>query len=137
LRGRVFLGILVVAIGIVALAYAAYRLNQFLFVERMLRREHIPLYAQWIGLPFMLGILALIDGFIIMGMKRMAPMILHIVANVAWIYGTFKAYTLVQMVETESNAYQLPFLLYVIAVFLFIFGAVINAVPEKPSETTH
>ena len=58
MRGRVFLGILVVAIGIVALAYAAYKLNQFLFVERMLEREHIPLYAQSVGLPFILGILA-------------------------------------------------------------------------------
>jgi len=132
LRGRVFLGILVVAIGIVALAYAAYKLNQFLFVERMLEREHIPLYAQSVGLPFILGILALIDGGIILGLSRMASLILHLVANIAWIYGTFKAYTLVQMVETEISAYQLPFLLYMIAVFLFIFGAVINAIPKKP-----
>jgi len=132
LRGRVFLGILVVAIGIVALAYAAYKLNQFLFVERMLEREHIPLYAQSVGLPFILGILALIDGGIILGLSRMASLILHLVANIAWIYGTFRAYTLVQMVETEISAYQLPFLLYMIAVFLFIFGAVINAIPKKP-----
>jgi len=131
LRGIVFLGILVIAVGIVALGYGAYKLNQFLFVERMLEREHIPLYAREVGLPFILGILALIDGGIILGMKRMAPLILHLVANVAWIYGTFKAYTLVQMVETEINAYQLPFLLYTIAVFLFIFGAVINAIPKK------
>lgn len=132
MRGRVFLGILVVAIGIVALAYAAYKLNQFLFVERMLEREHIPLYAQSVGLPFILGILALIDGGIILGLSRMASLILHLVANIAWIYGTFRAYTLVQMVETEISAYQLPFLLYMIAVFLFIFGAVINAIPKKP-----
>jgi len=132
LRGRVFLGILVVAVGIVALAYAAYKLNQFLFVERMLEREHIPLYAQSVGLPFILGILALIDGSIILGMKRTVSLILHLVANIAWLYGTFKAYTLVQMVETEITAYQLPFLLYMIAVFLFIFGAVINAIPKKP-----
>ena len=132
MRGRVFLGILVVAIGIVALAYAAYKLNQFLFVERMLEREHVPLYAQSVGLPFILGILALIDGGIILGLSRMASLILHLVANIAWIYGTFRAYTLVQMVETEISAYQLPFLLYMIAVFLFIFGAVINAIPKKP-----
>jgi len=131
LRGRVFLGILVIAIGIIALGYAAYRLNQFLFVERMLEREHIPLYAREVGLPFILGILTLIDGGIIMGMKRMVSLILHLVANVAWIYGTYKAYTLVQMVETEIKAYQLPFLLYTIAVLLFIFGAVINAIPKK------
>ena len=132
MRGRVFLGILVVAIGIVALAYAAYKLNQFLFVERMLEREHIPLYAQSVGLPFILGILTLIDGGIILGLSRMASLILHLVANIAWVYGTFRAYTLVQMVETEISAYQLPFLLYMIAVFLFIFGAVINAIPKKP-----
>jgi hypothetical protein len=131
LRGRVFLGILVIAIGIVALGYAAYMLNQFLFVERLLERERIPLYAQQVGLPFILGILALIDGGIIMGTKRIASLILHLVANVTWIYGTFKAYTLVQMVETEITAYQLPFLLYTIAVFLFIFGVVINAIPKK------
>ena len=131
MRGRGFLGILVVAIGIVALGYAAYRLNQFLFVERMLEREYIPLYAQEVGLPFILGILALIDGGIIIGMKRIVSLILDLVANVAWIYGTFKAYTLVQMVETEIGAYQLPFILYTIAVFLFIFGAVINAIPKK------
>ena len=131
MRGRVFLGILVIAIGIIALGYAAYRLNQFLFVERMLEREHIPLYAREVGLPFILGILTLIDGGIIMGMKRMVSLILHLVANVAWIYGTYKAYTLVQMVETEIKAYQLPFLLYTIAVLLFIFGAVINAIPKK------
>jgi len=131
LRSGVFLGILVIAVGIVALGYAAYKLNQFLFVEGMLEREHIPLYARDVGLPFILGILVLIDGSIILGMKRMASMILHLVANVAWIYGTFRAYTLVQMVETEIRAYQLPFLLYVIAVFLFIFGAVINAIPKK------
>jgi len=132
LRGRVFLGILVVAVGIVALAYAAYKLNQFLFVEGMLEREHIPLYAQSVGLPFILGILALIDGSIILGMKRTVSLILHLVANIAWLYGTFKVYTSVQMVETEISAYQLPFLLYMIAVFLFIFGAVINAIPKKP-----
>mgnify|MGYP001141535176 CR=1 FL=1 len=131
MKGGVFLGILVIAVGIVALGYAAYKLNQFLFVEGMLEREHIPLYARDVGLPFILGILVLIDGSIILGMKRMASMILHVVANVAWIYGTFRAYTLVQMVETEIRAYQLPFLLYVIAVFLFIFGAVINAIPKK------
>jgi len=131
LKGGVFLGILVIAVGIVALGYGAYKLNQFLFVEGMLEREHIPLYARDVGLPFILGILVLIDGSIILGMKRMASMILHVVANVAWIYGTFRAYTLVQMVETEIRAYQLPFLLYVIAVFLFIFGAVINAIPKK------
>ena len=132
MRGRVFLGILVIAVGIVALAYAAYKLNQFLFVERMLEREHIPLYAQSVGLPFILGILTLIDGGIILGLSRMASLILHLVANIAWVYGTFRAYTLVQMVETEISAYQLPFLLYMIAVFLFIFGAVINAIPKKP-----
>jgi len=132
LRGRVFLGILVIAVGIVALAYAAYKLNQFLFVERMLEREHVPLYAQSVWLPFILGILVLIDGGIILGLSRMASLILHLVANIAWIYGTFKAYTSVQMVETEITAYQLPFLLYMIAVFLFIFGAVINAIPKKP-----
>ena len=131
MKGGVFLGILVIAVGIVALGYGAYKLNQFLFVEGMLEREHIPLYARDVGLPFILGILVLIDGSIILGMKRMASMILHVVANVAWIYGTFRAYTLVQMVETEIRAYQLPFLLYVIAVFLFIFGAVINAIPKK------
>ena len=131
MRSGVFLGILVIAVGIVALGYAAYKLNQFLFVEGMLEREHVPLYARDVGLPFILGILVLIDGSIILGMKRMASMILHLVANVAWIYGTFRAYTLVQMVETEIRAYQLPFLLYVIAVFLFIFGAVINAIPKK------
>ena len=131
MRGKVFLGILVIAIGIVALGYAAYKLNQFLFVERLLEREHIPLYAQQVGLPFILGILALVDGGIIIGMKRIASLILHLVANVAWIYGTFKAYTLVQMAETQIEAYQLPFLLYTIAVFLFIFGAVINAIPKK------
>jgi len=131
LRGRVFLGILVIAIGIIALGYAAYKLNQFLFVDRMLEREHIPLYAQEVGLPFILGILTLIDGGIIVGMKRIVSLILDLVANVAWIYGTFKAYTLVQMVETEIRAYQLPFILYTIAVFLFIFGAVINAIPKK------
>jgi len=131
LRGRTFFGIIVIAIGIAALAYAAYKLNQFLFVERMLEREHIPLYAQEIGLPFILGVLALIDGGIILGMKRTVSLILHLVANVAWVYGTFKAYTLIQMVETEIKAYQLPFLLYTIAVFLFIFGAVINAIPKK------
>ena len=132
MRGRVFLGILVIAVGIVALAYAAYKLNQFLFVERMLEREHVPLYAQSVWLPFILGILVLIDGGIILGLSRMASLILHLVANIAWIYGTFKAYTSVQMVETEITAYQLPFLLYMIAVFLFIFGAVINAIPKKP-----
>lgn len=131
MRGRTFFGIIVIAIGIAALAYAAYKLNQFLFVERMLEREHIPLYAQEIGLPFILGVLALIDGGIILGMKRTVSLILHLVANVAWVYGTFKAYTLIQMVETEIKAYQLPFLLYTIAVFLFIFGAVINAIPKK------
>ena len=131
MRGKVSLGILVIAIGIVALGYAAYKLNQFLFVERLLEREHIPLYAQQVGLPFILGILALVDGGIIIGMKRIASLILHLVANVAWIYGTFKAYTLVQMAETQIEAYQLPFLLYTIAVFLFIFGAVINAIPKK------
>ena len=131
MRGKVFLGILVIAIGIVTLGYAAYKLNQFLFVERLLEREHIPLYAQQVGLPFIFGILALVDGGIIIGMKRIASLILHLVANVAWIYGTFKAYTLVQMAETQIEAYQLPFLLYTIAVFLFIFGAVINAIPKK------
>jgi len=131
LRGRVFLGILVIAIGIVALGYAAYKLNQFLFVERMLEREHIPLYAQHVGLPFILGLLALIDGDIIVGIKRMASLILHVIANVAWIYATYKSYTLVQAVETEISAYQLPFILYTIAVFLFIFGAVINVIPKK------
>jgi len=131
LRGRVFLGILVIAIGIVALGYAAYKLNQFLFVERMLEREHIPLYAQHVGLPFILGLLALIDGDIIIGIKRMASLILHVIANVAWIYATYKSYTLVQAVETEISAYQLPFILYTIAVFLFIFGAVINVIPKK------
>ena len=131
MRGRVFLGILVIAIGIVALGYAAYKLNQFLFVERMLEREHIPLYAQHVGLPFILGLLALIDGDIIIGIKRMASLILHVIANVAWIYATYKSYTLVQAVETEISAYQLPFILYTIAVFLFIFGAVINAIPKK------
>ena len=131
MRGRVFLGILVIAVGIVALGYAAYKLNQFLFVERMLEREHIPLYAQHVGLPFILGLLALIDGDIIVGIKRMASLILHVIANVAWIYATYKSYTLVQAVETEISAYQLPFILYTIAVFLFIFGAVINVIPKK------
>ena len=97
----------------------------------MLEREHIPLYAQSVGLPFILGILTLIDGGIILGLSRMASLILDLVANIAWVYGTFRAYTLVQMVETEISAYQLPFLLYMIAVFLFIFGAVINAIPKK------
>ena len=82
-------------------------------------------------MPILLGVLVLLDGSFIAGLKRASSGVLYAVGNLAWLYGFYLMYQRLSVPVSEIDAYRIVFYLTSAGVFAFIIGAILNDIHKS------
>jgi hypothetical protein len=131
LSGRTAVGIIFLIAGLALLLYGGYQFNNLFFIAKSVSVADVPSYDQSVIAPFLLGILALLDGSVILGLKRSFSLGFHLVANVVWLYAVYLLYDNLALPITDITAYHESFLLSFLGLVLFVLGAVANDIPKR------
>jgi hypothetical protein len=79
-------------------------------------------------MPFLLGILALLDGSILLGLKRSFSLSIHLLGNFLWLYAL---YDNLAIPITDTTAYHQVFLLGFLGLIFFVVGVIANDIPKR------
>ena len=131
LSGRTAIGIIFLLAGLALLLYGGYEFNNLFFITKSVSVSQIPSYDQSVIAPFLLGILALLDGSVILGLKRSFSLGFHVLGNLVWLYALYLLYDNLALPITDIAAYHQSFLLSFVGLVLFVFGAVANDIPKR------
>lgn len=131
MSGRTAVGVIFSVVGLMLLLYSGFRLNSLLFNGNLTSLSDIPSYNQLVVTPFLLGILALIDGSVILGLKRPSSLSLHLLGNIIWLYALYNLYENLSLPVTDISAYHQIFLLTFLGLIFFVVGVIINDAPRK------
>ncbi len=128
-------GVLLLFLGILSIGAGLYNFNQFFFVEKRSTWDRVlgalPLYATWVVVPVMIGLLLVIDGRVIYRLKRNWTLQIHLVSNLIWLYATKIVFDLFSEPATYPQRYQQVFHLMAATLFLFILGVLIDSIPGR------
>jgi hypothetical protein len=97
----------------------------------LLAVSDIPAYSSFVVMPFLLGILALLDGSIVLGLKRSFSLSLHLLANLVWLYALYILYDNLAIPITDITAYHQVFLLGFLGLIFFVIGVIANDIPKR------
>jgi hypothetical protein len=128
---RTIAGIVVSIIGMVLLVYAGVNFNNFLFVQGLLTKADIPVYGRSTVVPAFLGLLILLDGSFVLGLKRVFSLSAHILGNFVWVLAFFQLNRNLAVPVTDISAYQQIFVLIFVGVVFFIVGIIVNDIPQR------
>ena len=128
---RTIVGIVVSAIGLILLLYAGVNFNNFFFVQKMLTRPDIPVYDRYAVIPAFLGLLILLDGSFVLGLKRVFSLSLHVLGNFMWLLAVYQLDHNLVIPTTDISAYQQVFYLVFVGVLLFLVGIIVNDIPKR------
>ena len=131
MSARTAVGIVFSIVGFLLLLYGGYEFNDLFFVSKMASVLDIPTYGQLVVVPFLLGILALLDGSVILGLKRSFSLSLHLVGNFVWLYALYLLYNNLAIPITDITAYHETFLLSFLGLVFFVVGVILNDVPKR------
>jgi len=131
LSGRTMIGILLSIAGLLLLLYSGYEFNNLFFIAKSAALSDIPLYNQLVVTPFLLGILSLLDGSVILGLKRSFSLSLHLIDNLVWLYALYTLYNNLAIPITEITAYHRLFLLSFLGLVFFVIGVIANDIPKR------
>jgi len=131
LSGRTAIGVLLSVAGLLLLLYSGYHFNNLFFVTRSAAVSEIPSYNQLVVTPFLLGILSLLDGSVILGLKRSFSLGLHLLGNLVWLYSLYMLYNNLAIPITDISAYHRIFLLSFLGLVLFVIGVIVNDIPRR------
>ena len=84
LSGRTAIGVFLSIVGLLLLVYAGFEFNYLFFTAKLAAAPDIPSYNQLVITPLLLGILSLLDGAVILGLKRSFSLSLHLLGNLVW-----------------------------------------------------
>jgi hypothetical protein len=118
-------------VGLLLLLYSAFEFNNLFFTAKMDAVSDIPSYNQLVVTPLLLGFLSLIDGAVILGLKRSFSLSLHLLGNLVWLYALYMLYDNLAIPVTDIAAYHQIFLLSFAGLVLFVIGVVINDIPKR------
>jgi hypothetical protein len=118
-------------VGLVLLLYSGYEFNHLFFVTRLASISDIPSYNQLVVSPFLVGILSLLDGSVILGLKRTFSLSLHLLGNLVWLYGLYMLYNNLAIPITTVAAYHEIFLLSFLGLVFFVIGVIANDIPRR------
>jgi hypothetical protein len=113
------------------LLFSGYEFNNLFFIDKMATVTDIPSYNGIVVLPFLLGILALLDGSIVLGLKRSFSLSLHLLGNFVWLYALYMLYDNLAIPIIEPTAYHQVFLLGFLGLIFFVVGVVANDIPNR------
>lgn len=131
MSGRTTIGVLFSIFGLLLLLYSGYEFNGLFFVARLAAVADIPSYNQLVVTPFLLGILALLDGAVILGLKRSFSLSLHLLGNFVWLYALYLLYDNLAIPITDITAYHQIFLLSFLGLLFFVVGVIANDIPKR------
>jgi hypothetical protein len=124
-------GIAVSVIGLMALLYAGLNFNNLFFVRKMLSQVDIPVYDRSVVVPAFLGLLILLDGSFVLGLKRIFSLSIHLLGNFVWLLALYQLDQNLIIQITNVSAYQQIFLLVFAGVISFIVGIIVNDIPQR------
>jgi hypothetical protein len=113
-------------VGLLLLLYSGYEFNNLFFTIKLVAVSDIPSYNQLAVTPFLLGILSLLDGSIILGLKRPFSLSLHLLGNLVWLYALYMLYDNLAIPITDITAYHQIFLLSFLGLVFFVVGVIAN-----------
>ena len=128
---RTMVGIAVSVIGLMALLYAGLNFNNLFFVRKMLSQVDIPVYDRSVVVPAFLGLLILLDGSFVLGLKRIFSLSIHLLGNFVWLLALYQLDQNLIIQITNVSAYQQIFLLVFAGVIFFIVGIIVNDIPQR------
>jgi hypothetical protein len=131
MSARTAIGVVFSIVGLLLLLYAGYEFNNLFFVTRLTTVSDIPSYDQFVVTPFLLGILALLDGSVILGLKRPFSLSLHVLGNFVWLYALYMLYDNLAIPITDIAAYHQIFLLSFLGLIFFVVGVIANDIPKR------
>jgi hypothetical protein len=131
MSGRTAIGIFLSIVGLALLLYSGYEFNQLFFSAKLASVSDIPSYNQLVVTPFLLGILSLLDGSVILGLKRSFSLSLHLLGNLVWLYGLYMLYDNLAIPITDITAYHEVFLLSFLGLLFFVIGVIANDIPKR------
>jgi len=113
------------------LLFAGLDFNNLFFVQKMLTKSDIPSYDQGVVLPGLLGFLVLIDGSIVLGLKRVFSLSLHVLGNFVWLFALSSLHQELAVPITDISAYQQAFYLVFLGTIFFVVGIIVNDIPAR------
>ena len=128
---RTTIGVVFSVVGLLLLLYSAYEFNKLFFTANLTAVSDIPSYNQSVVTPFLIGILALLDGSVILGLKRSFSVSLHLLGNFVWLYALYMLYDDLAIPITDITAYHQIFLLGFLGLVFFVVGVIVNDVPKR------
>ncbi len=128
---RTTVGIVISAIGLILLLYAGVNFNSLFFVQKMLSTPDIPAYGQSVALPAFLGLLVLLDGSFVLGLKRVFSLSLHVLGNLVWFLTIYQLDQKLAIPSTDVSDYQQIFYLVFVGLLFFMVGIIVNDIPKR------
>jgi hypothetical protein len=128
---RTIVGVAVSLIGLVLLLYAGLGFNNLFFVQKMLTQADIPTYDRLVAVPAFLGLLILLDGSFVLGLKRVFSLSVHLLGNFVWLLALYQLNRNLAVPTTDISAYQQVFYLVFVGVVFFIMGIIVNDIPQR------
>jgi hypothetical protein len=120
------IGVVFYILGLIVLIFAGVNFNNLFFVQRLLAKSNIPVYAQLVFIPILAGLVVLLDGSFIANLKRTTSGVLYALGNLAWVYGLYLLYARLSVPVEEIGAYRIVFYAISAGVLVFIVGAIVN-----------
>jgi len=131
LSARTTIGVVMSILGLLLLLYSGYEFNNLFFIDRLLAVSGIPAYNSFVVTPFLLGILAQLDGSVVLGLKRSFSLSLHLLGNLVWLYALYILYDNLAIPITDITAYHQVFLLSFLGLIFFVIGVIANDIPKR------
>ena len=131
MSARTAIGVVMSILGLVLLVYSGYEFNNLFFIGRLLAVYNIPTYNGFVVMPFLLGILSLLDGSIVLGLKRSFSLSLHLLGNLVWLYALYILYDNLAIPITDISVYRQVFQLGFLGLIFFVIGVVANDIPKR------
>ena len=128
---RTIAGIVVSIVGMVLLVYAGLNFNNLFFVHKLLTTPDIPGYGRSVVVPAFLGLLILLDGSFVLGLKRVFSLSAHVLGNFVWVLALFQLDQNLMVPITDVSAYQQVFILVFVGVVFFMGGIIVNDIPQR------
>ncbi len=130
-KASVVLALTVALLGLVLFAIGLYYFNDLFFLESRTGLEDVPEYAQTAVAPVLLGVLLILDGIMVAGLRTRWVLPTLVLGNLLWAFAVIQLINLLLVRQTILVHYQLSFLAIGGAAVLFILGGIIDTVSGR------
>ncbi len=131
MSARTTIGVVMSILGLLLLLYSGYEFNNLFFLDKLLAVSDIPAYNSFVVTPFLLGILAQLDGSVVLGLKRSFSLSLHLLGNFVWLYALYILYDNLAIPIIDIASYHQVFLLSFLGLIFFVIGVIANDIPKR------